>query len=222
VAAAHPGKLAQLQREFIRQAWRYHVFPIHAPGAGAADEPSLSGERSTFSYPAGMMQLYMNDAPHIIGRSFTISADVDLEGGRANGVLVAQGGRFSGYSFYMLHGSLAFCYNDVPPLIYTVRSSETVPAGHHLLAATFDYDGGPPGAGGWLTLSVDGRTVARGRVAHTFETKWISNTEGLDTGRDLITAVSSDYSVPDEFTEGKIAWIKFDLKEPAARSGVGR
>jgi arylsulfatase len=153
--------------------------------------------------------VYVDAAPHTVGRSFEITADVDIPAGAANGVLIAQGGRFGGYSLYLKDGYLTFCYNAIPPRIYTVRSSQAVSPGHHQLAVDFESEGRQQGAGGWATLEVDGQSVARGRLDHTLSRMpW---TEGLDIGRDLLTPVSDDYSVPDPFT-GAIRTVTVNIK----------
>jgi Sulfatase len=136
------------------------------------------------------------------------AADVDVPAG-ADGVLLAQGGQFAGYSFYLKNGRLAFCYNTIPPRLYTVRSDQTVSPGHHVLVTDFESDDPHPGSGGWVTLKIDGQPVARGHVEHTLPRMgW---TEGLDVGRDLITAVSDDYAVPDVFT-GVIRTVTVNVK----------
>jgi arylsulfatase len=129
-------------------------------------------------------------------------------------VLIADGGRFGGISFYMKDGHLSFCYNGVPPWVYTVRSEAAVPVGHHILSASFAYDGGDMaavmrGAGGWLTLSVDDQAVAKGRIGHT--PAFGGYSDGLDTGQDLITPVSADYAVPYKFT-GKLGSVTVKLQ----------
>jgi arylsulfatase A-like enzyme len=211
LARKNSPKLAEMQQVFLQEGLRYKVFPVHAPSEGAANRPSLASGRTVFSFPSRLAQLYQNDAPPIAGRSFSISADVDLGTNTENGVLIAQGGQFSGYSFYMKEGRIAFCYNDVPPFVYTIRSDLAVSAGHHVLTMDFTYDGGKMGAGGGLALSVDGQQLARGRVEHSFGSNWISHSEGLDVGQDLITAVSSDYTVPAAFT-GHISSVTLTLK----------
>ena len=112
-------------------------------------------------------------------------------------------------SFYLKNGRLAFCYNAIPPRLYTVRSDQTVTPGHHVLVTDFESDDPHPGSGGWVTLKIDGQPVARGHVEHTLPRMgW---TEGLDVGRDLITPVSDDYEVPDVFT-GVIRTVTVNIK----------
>ena len=209
LALKYPGKLLQLQELFLAEAERNQVLPIHSPTVGAEGRPSVGNGRSSFVYFPETSGVYVDAAPHVAGRSFEITADVDVTETAANGVLIAQGGRFGGYSFYVKDGYLAFCYNAIPPRIYAVRSTEVVTPGHHVLVLDFTSDNQQPGAGGWATIEIDGRTVARGRLDHTLtRMPW---TEGLDIGKDLITAVSGDYEVPNVFN-GRIRDVRVRVK----------
>jgi arylsulfatase len=204
----HPEKLHELQDLFLVEASRNRVLPIHSPRVGAEGRPSLGERRTSFTYFPDTAGVYPDAAPHVAGKSFEIAAEVDVPAG-ADGVLLAQGGQFAGYSFYLKNGRLAFCYNAIPPRLYTVRSDQTVSPGHHVLVTDFESDDPHPGSGGWVTLKIDGQPVARGHVEHTLPRMgW---TEGLDVGRDLITAVSDDYEVPDDFT-GEIRAVTVDVK----------
>ena len=209
LALQDPGKLQELQDLFLVEARRNQVLPIHSPVAGAEGRPTLADGRSSFSYFPDTSGVYVDAAPHVAGRSFEIAADVDIPPGAANGVLIAQGGRFGGYSLYLKDGHLTFCYNAIPPRIYTVRSGQRVPPGHHQLVMEFESEGRQPGAGGSVTLEIDGQSVARGRLDHTLSRMpW---TEGLDIGKDLLTPVSDDYAVPNPFT-GAIRTVTVNLK----------
>lgn len=209
LAGQNPGKLHELQDLFLVEARRNRVLPIHSPRVGTQGRPSLGEGRSSFVYYPDTAGVYLDAAPHVTGKSFEIVADVEIPPTGADGVLLAQGGRFAGYSFYVKDHHLAFCYNAIPPRSYTVLSNQDVPAGHHLLVAEFASDAADPGAGGWVTLKIDGQSVARGRVEHTLvRMGW---TEGLDVGRDLITPVSDDYDVPDVFS-GTIRTVTVNIK----------
>jgi arylsulfatase A-like enzyme len=209
LAAQDPEKLRQLQKLFLVQARLNNVLPIHSPTVGTEGRPSLGGGRTSFTYYPGTSGVFWDAAPHFVGKSFEITADVDVPDARTNGVLMAQGGRFGGYSFYLDNGHLTFCDNAVPPRIYTVRSAETISPGHHVLSMSFKIDDAKPGAGGWVTLTIEGRAVAREHVEHTLSLMpW---TEGLDVGRDLLTPVSADYSVPDRFS-GRIRTVTVRLE----------
>ncbi len=198
LAAQRPGKLKRLQALFLRVAARNNVLPIHPRRVGTAGRPLFAYDRPSVTYYPGMPPVHMDSLYHVINQSFVISASVDIPRGGAHGVLLARGSRFVGYSFYLTHDRLAFCFNAVPPRIYKVTSASTIAPGHHVLGVQFVSDRGAPGAGGTITLSVDGKPVADGRVAHTPTDYW--ENDWLDIGENLLTPVSDDYDVPARFT----------------------
>lgn len=79
---------------------------------------------------------------------------VKADGG--NGLIVANGGRFGGYSLWVNHGVPTFSYNLVMMDMYRWKGAEKLSAGSHNVKFSFVYDGGGFGKGGVGTLSVDG------------------------------------------------------------------
>ena len=210
LATNNPAKLKELQDLFWKEAAANNILPIHDYSEGAAGRPTLGGNRNHFVYRASLSRLNEDAAPHIIGKSFTIDADVDV-GSTANGVLVTQGGRFGGYAFYLKRGVPIFHYNAVGSDQFTVRSDRAVGAGRHKISASFQADKAEPGSGGTLTISVGGEPVGSGRIARTIR-GWVSHTEGFDVGLDTITPVNSDYSIADSQFSGTIEKIDIYLK----------
>lgn len=208
LAQERPDKLRELQGLFLQEGVRNHVFPVHGILDARAGRPEYPA-RIHYSYTRDVRQLHADAAPPLGGRSFEISTEVSVSDRNPDGVLVAQGGRFSGYSLYIKDGRLNFAYNAVPPRIYLVRARDAVSPGAHSITASFACDCVGAGPGGIVTLAIDGREVARGRIPHTLPRMWF--TEGLDVGRDLLTPVSPDYATPFEFG-GDIRGVSFDLK----------
>jgi arylsulfatase A-like enzyme len=194
LARANPKQLATLQEMFWAEATSNNILPIHPPSEGSENKPTLTAGRTTFTYSPGIANVPESSAPPIMRRRFSITADVVIPESGANGVLVTQGGRFGGYGFYVHDGRAVFHYNAIDPRHYAIRTSETLTPGAHQLVAEFVPDNAEPGAGGRVTLSIDGRTATSGRVEKTL-TAWLSHTEGFDVGEDHGTAVSADYSV---------------------------
>lgn len=193
LAARNPAKLKEMQALFWKEAARNHILPIHDYSQGTAGRPSMAAERREFLYKAPLARIAEDAAPHTIGKSFSIEADVTVTG-KDQGVLLTQGGRFGGYAFYLKDGRPVFHYNAVGADQFTVRADAPLEPGAHKLTARFVIDEARPGAGGALTISVDGREVASGRIGRTVQ-GWMSHTEGLDVGQDSITSVSEDYDV---------------------------
>jgi arylsulfatase len=149
---------------------------------------------------------------NIKNRSLTITADVEIPQGGANGVIIAQGGRFGGWSFYMKEGKPAYVYNFIGLKRDTVAASQTVPAGKATIRFEFAYDGGGLGKGGQGTLFVNDKKVAEGRIERT-QPMIFSADETADVGEDDATPVTEDYKAYDNKFTGKILKVKVDVKE---------
>lgn len=210
LAKSDPRKLKQMQALFWDEAGKNNILPIHF-GTGSEGVPSLTGDRTRFTYPDGVTRIPESAAPRTIGRSFSISADILLPARPAQGVIVTQGGRFGGYSLYLANGKPVFHYNAVGANQYAIRAEEALPAGAHTLLVDFVIDKAAPGAGGMLTISADGKVVARGRIERTIPT-WISHSEGLDIGRDTLTPINDDYSIEDSRFTGDLKQVVITLK----------
>jgi len=210
LAAQNPGKVAQMKDLFWVAAARANILPIHPDEGGQAGRPYLSAGRTVFEYGPEVSHIPAGAAPEAVNRSIAISADVTVPQTGATGVLVADGGRFSGYALFLDQGRLTFTYNGTPPRVYRVTSSAPVPPGRHRLVADFKYDGGIGGPA-TLVLSLDGREIGRGRIEHS-NPVLISHTEGLDVGRDSISPVDQAYSVETSKFTGQIENLTITLR----------
>jgi arylsulfatase len=211
LAKQDPAKLAQMQQLFFEQAARVKILPIHSFVQGMAGKPTRTDDRKTFVFHAGLTRVPEAEAPSTRARGYTIEADVGLSPGKTDGVLVAEGGRFGGYAFYLKNGRPIFFYNPTEGQTYRIQAAEPVAVGDHRLTADFTPDSSARGAGGELTISVDGQAVARGRIGRTI-TAWFSHTDGFDVGEDTLTPVSSDYTVASSRFRGTIRQVVFTLK----------
>lgn len=212
LAKKEPERLTELRALFWVEAAKSRILPIHnsMTGFGSAGRPSLGAGRSEFLYRSRVRRVSQDAGPQLYNKSFSIEASLTIPAGGANGVIMAQGGQFSGYSLAMVDSRPVFAYNAVPPNISTVRAGEVLAPGKHMLTLDFAYDGGGSAKGGTATITVDGRKIGEGRIGKTVP-RWISHTEGLDIGADTTTPVSPDYVSPAEFT-GEIEWVKFTIK----------
>lgn len=210
LATRHPKKLEELKSIFVKEAANNHIFPIHGAVALDATRPSLSRGRTAFRYYSGMTRIPEENSVSLIGKSYTISASVSLPSGPANGVIVAKGGRFGGYSLYLHEGRVAFHYNATADNQYKVETQGKIGPGDHAIEVQFTADSSAPGSGGLLRIKVDGKPAASGRIELTHK-GWISITEGLDIGEDTLTPVTSAYSVEQSRFTGKIDYVDFRL-----------
>jgi hypothetical protein len=146
-------------------------------------------------------------------RSHTITAEVTIPEGGANGVILAQAGRFGGWSFYLKDGKPTYTYNFLGLQRFTIPATKTVPAGKATIRYEFAYDGDGLGKGGVGMIFVNGEKVAEGRIERT-QPMIFSGDEGADVGEDGETPVVEDYEIPAPFKfTGKIAKVTIELKE---------
>ncbi len=148
---------------------------------------------------------------NVKNRSHTITAEVEIPKNGANGVILAQAGRFGGWSLYLKDGKPTYTYNWLGLQRYIVAAKEALPTGKATIRFEFVYDGGGVGKGGTATLFVNGKIVATGRIERT-QCCAFSADEGADVGADEGTPVTEAYKVPFKFT-GKIVKVTIELKE---------
>lgn len=218
LAARYPDKLKEMQDLFMTEAVKYRVLPIddriqERMNAAVAGRPDLMGDRTSLTVYEGMRGMSENVFINVKNRSHSITAEVQVPRDGARGVILAQGGRFGGWSLYVRDGKPAFTYNWLGLKRYTVVSPRSLPSGKATIRYEFVYDGKGFGKGGSATLTVNGEKVAEGRIegTHAFI---FSPDEGADVGLDGETPVVEDYGVPapHRFT-GKIDKVTVDVKE---------
>jgi len=212
LAGSEPARLEKMKELFWAEAARNNILPIHGFFEGREGFPSPRAGRHSFTYYPGIDFVNENSAPPMIGRAFTITAEVTVPAQGAAGVMVTQGGRFGGYAFYLKDNRPVFHYNAVDPAQFTIRAGEPLTPGAHTLEARFSPDTRQAGAGGTLVLEVDGREVGRGRIDRTLRL-WISHTEGFDVGVDHGTAVNDDYSIDSSRFTGQLSQLIVEVDE---------
>ncbi|MCB1687572.1 MAG: arylsulfatase [Halioglobus sp.] len=209
VAAQHPDKVAQMRAMFLEEAKKYQVLPLDASvGARvAAPRPSLTAGRTEYVYTHPMIGLPQGDAPYLLDTSYTITAEITVPEGGAEGMIVTSGGRFGGWGFYLLKGKPVFVWNMVDLERIKWEGTTALAPGKHTVEFAFVYDGlgigtmaynnfsgiGRPGVG---TLKVDGKDVVTQKMEKTIPIilQW---DESFDVGSDTITGVNdADYKPP--------------------------
>jgi arylsulfatase A-like enzyme len=202
LAATMPDKLRELRELFLVEATKYNVFPLDnsvLPRIIAA-RPSATAGRTVFTYSGEMPGIPFTDAPSILNKSYTITAEVEIPQGGAEGMLVTLGGRFGGYGLYVLKGKPVFTYNFVDLERFRWEGATALAPGTHTIVFDFTYDGPGPGKGGTGVLKVDGQDVASQAVPHTVPFAMTID-ETFDVGVDTRTPVDDqDYQVPFRFT----------------------
>jgi len=217
LASQNPKKLKKMRALFMKEAQKYNVLPIddrviERMNPALAGRPDLIGDRKSLTLYEGMQGMLENTFINVKNQSKTITAELDIPKG-ASGSILCQGGRFGGWSLYMKDGKPAYTYNFLGLKSYTVSAPNAIPAGSVTIKLDFKYDGGGAGKGGKATLSVNGKTVAEGRIEKT-QPLLFSADETADVGLDNQTPVVESIGTGPEETRftGKIHKVVVEVK----------
>jgi hypothetical protein len=194
LSAQHPEKLESLKALFMFEAQKNNVLPIDDRmferfTASEVGRPDLMAGRTSLTLADGMTGMTENIFLDVKNRSKSVTAKVDVPHGVvANGIVIAQGGRFGGWALYIRDGKPAYEYNFLGFERFSVASDEVLKSGASTIRFEFAYDGNGLGKGGLGTLFVDDRKVAEGRIERT-QPRIFSADETADVGIDLATPV---------------------------------
>lgn len=220
LAAQQPAKLKQLQDLFYSEAQKYDVLPLDNSTLArfTTQRPSLTAGRTVFTYTGGLTGVPTSGAPSILNKSYTITAEVTIPDGGADGVIVTEGGRFGGYALLLTKGEFGFGRGK-PVFLYnlldlkrTVWEGPELSPGKHTIVFDFKSDGPGLGKGGTGVLFVDGKQVASNSLEHTTPITFPED-ESFDVGQDTRTGVAlleHRYDPPFKFT-GRIDKLTFKL-----------
>jgi arylsulfatase len=216
LATSNSSKLKELHGIFMKEATQHRVLPIddrllERLVPATAGRPDLMGERTSLTLSEGMNSMSENVFINIKNRSLSITADVEIPQGGANGVILAQAGRFGGWSLYLKEGRPTYCYNFLGLQEYKVSAPQALTAGKATVRMNFDYDGGGVGKGGTATLLVNGEKVASGRIERT-QVAIFSADETAGVGGDDATPVTTDYKERDNAFTGKILKVTLEVQ----------
>ncbi len=226
VAAKYPAKVAEMKALFLKEARKYEVLPLDASVATrlAQPRPNITAGRSQFVYTRPMTGLPQGDSPMLLNCSYTVTADLDVPQGGAEGMILTSGGRFAGYGFYLLKGKPVFLWNLVDAKRVRWEAPDALAAGKHTVEFDFRYDGLGPGTlafnnlsglgrSGTGTLKVDGTAVATQKMERTLPLilQW---DESFDIGSDTGTPVcDEDYQCPFTLT-AKLNKLSIKIDRP--------
>jgi len=212
MASKNADKLKAMQELFMREAEKFHVLPIddrllERTNAELMGRPTVMGNRNSVTYGEGMKGMGVDVFIDLRGKSYTITAEVAVNA-NGNGVIVCQGGRFGGLSFYMKDGKPAFSYNYLGMESTQIIAPEALKPGNYKLVYEFKSDGGL-GKGGLGTIIVNDKKVAEDRIAKT-QPGIFSVDDLADVGVDDGTHVA-DYGASSKFN-GKIEYVTVERR----------
>jgi arylsulfatase A-like enzyme len=228
LAAKMPDKLKEMQKLFDQEAAKYNVLPLDNRTFARAVEPrpSTTAGKNVFTYTGVNPGIATANAPSLLGKSYTITAEVTVPAGGGDGMIVTTGGRWGGYGLYILKGKPVFDYNMLILAQYRWEGKDTLTPGKHTIVFDYTYDGPGIAKGGTGVLKVDGKVVDTEKQANSIAFLQVSD-ETFDVGIDTRTGVNDkDYQVPFPFN-GTIDKLTFNLgpsqlaeadKEKAARA----
>jgi arylsulfatase A-like enzyme len=217
LAADMPDRLHELKRLWLIEAARHGVLPMddrlaERINSDSAGRPLLiRGDRQVLF--AGMGRLSENSVVNIKNKSHAVTAEVVVNGGPAQGVIVAQGGSVGGWSLYAKDGKPRYCYNLLGVKRFYVDSDRVIPSGKHQVRMEFAYDGGGIGKGGTVSLYVDGQKTGEGHVDATAAMVFSAD-DTCDVGLEGGAVVADDYPQPNRFN-GEVTWVEIALGDDA-------
>ena len=217
-----PDKLKELQALFATEAEKYQVYPLdnRAFVRLLTPRPSATAGKTVFTYTGVKAGIPVANAPSILNRDYTITAEITVPKGGAEGMIVTLGGQFGGYGLFLQDGKPVFVYNlfdierfrwqgGIGGLVGKDLFGKALEPGKHTIVFDFKYDGPGPAKGGTGVLSVDGRELDKKTTKHSIPLL-MSIDETFDVGLDTRTGVDNSYELPFKFT-GTIDKLTFEL-----------
>jgi len=206
LAAENRPKLIEMIANWYVEAGKYNVLPVDSRGVAriAEPRPQIAVDRKSYTYYPGTQMVPANAGPRVLNRSHSITADVEVPKGGAEGALISAGDVQGGYCFYVQGGKLHYVYNYVGSDFYHIESKTAVPEGHHALRFEFEVTGKPDipngkGAPGRGQLYIDDTLVGQGDIALTMPLT-LGIVAGIVCGADIGSPVWNKYKPPFTFT----------------------
>ena len=211
LAAENPEKVKELRELFWKEAEKYNVLPLMAPLAGFFGMLPPLPETARYEFRGGVQNVLSGMIPRIYNHSYTITAELVIPRGGAEGVIVAEADHLGGFSLFVDDGKLTHTYSMMGVFVFRQRAEEPLPEGEVTVRMQFDADAAKPATGGEVTLFIDERPVGTGRMDHTVPIRF-SGYAGMDIGRDNGGVVDLGYEnrKPFAFT-GTIKKVTFDV-----------
>jgi arylsulfatase len=211
-----PQKLKELQRLFLIEATRYKVLPLddrmfEKINPDTAGRPTLI-KGKTQLLAGGMGHLSENCVLNVKNKSHSVTAQIVVPQGGAEGVIIAQGADIGGWSLYALGGKVRYCYNWGGFKHFIIEGATKLAPGEHQVRMEFAYAGGGLGKGGKVTLYLDGQKDGEGEVGATLAMIFSAD-DGCDVGKDGGSAVSPDYKAGDNAFNGKVKAVQLSIAE---------
>ncbi len=215
LAGQHPEKLREMIARWYVEAGKYKVMPLDGTlmQRFVTERPRITKDRSQYTFYPGLSVVPIGNTPMVFNRPHSITAEVEIADGGAQGVLLAQGGIAGGYVFYVKDNKLHYLHNYLGLEEFKVSSTVDIPLGPATLRYEFEPTGDPDlragrGSPGRGQLYIDGKLVGNTDFPTTVPITF--GIEGLSCGYDFGEAVTHEYNAPFTFT-GVIHQVTVDL-----------
>ncbi|MFG1813498.1 arylsulfatase [Kribbella sp. NPDC049174] len=216
VADQHPGKVKELQELFWQEAEKYHVLPLLGGLTTFFGMTPPLPTQTRFTYYGDVQNIAPGMIPPIYNHSYTISAELEIPTGGADGVIVAEADHLGGFSLFVQDGKLKHTYSFVGVQEFRQESETRLPTGSVNVRMEFAADAPKPATGGEVTLFVNDEPVGGGRIEHTVPARF-SAYAGLDIGRDNGMPVDRSYADKSPFVfAGTVKRVVFDVNPQAS------
>ncbi len=170
------------------------------------------GEQRITTYYGDVQNVAPGAVPRVYNHSYTISADLHIPEGGAEGVIVADASHLGGFSLFVQDGKLRHTYAFLGVFEYRQESEGALPTGDVNVEMVFRADEAAPATPGDVTLLVNGEPVGSGRMDHTVPFGF-SGYAGLDVGRDNGLVVDQSYAEQAPFAfSGTVKKVVFDVE----------
>jgi arylsulfatase A-like enzyme len=211
LAEQHPEKVEELQALWWEDARRYNVPPLLGGLTGFFGMRPPPAAQTKFTYYGDVQNVPPGTIPPIYNHSYTLSAELEIPEGGAEGVIVAEADHLGGFALFVDDGKLKHTYSFVGVFEYKQESDIPLPAGGVRVRMEFAADGAEPATGGDVTLFINDEPAGRGRIEHTVPVRF-SGYAGMDIGRDNGMPVDRSYAdrSPFAFT-GTVKKVIFDV-----------
>ena len=185
-----PERLADLITLWKTEAERYDVLPLDDDTLKLYRN-SVPQPRATYVFYPGMTRLDRLSAPDIYQFNTRMSAEVVLQDGNADGVILASGDSGGGYEWFMRDGYIYFVYVYTRNTVYSVKSSNRIPEGEHTLGLRIRKISENQGD---LTLLLDSETIGELKL----ENMWpiYNANSGVRCGENRHAPISRMYEPP--------------------------
>jgi arylsulfatase A-like enzyme len=216
VARANRAKLIEMIALWYAEAGKYNVLPLDSRGTlrFADERPQLTKDRQTYTYYPHTQMIPENVAAKVLNRSHSLTAEVEIPKGGAEGVLICHGGNVGGYTLFVKDSKLHYVHNYVGAEEFHVVSKASVPEGKVSLRYEFEATGKPDlkkgkGSPGKGQLYINKNLVGRMSLPYTIPLA-LGIGSGIMIGRNGGSSATGLYGPPFEFT-GRIFQVTVDL-----------